>query len=294
MSPAPQTITLRAEALPSPLADLAGADGRGIVLAVFDRSLYLDLEGQIVGLASSELSRGPIVITLRHPGALPAVNTGAPVHLHAGRLHVGPVEVDLRGATLWDPTLPHAGDTARSAPRSVVIDELLAAAPDESIAGLLGTRRNGGAPHSLLLASLSKGLGAIDAWLSGRLDAASASAIVGREVAGRGPGLTPSGDDLLVGIMLAAGVLPRAGSVRGVDEVRDVLAAAALPRTTRISGAYLHAARHGLAGEPWHVLVRALPGPPESLRRAVRRLLRIGETSGADALTGFCWVWRES
>ena len=293
MNPAPQTITLQAETLPSPLAGLAGADARGSVLAAFDRSLYLDLDGQVVALASSDLSRGPIVITLRHPGALPGVNTGEPVRLHAGRLQVGPVEVDLRNATVWDPTLPPAGATARSAARSVVIDELLTAATDESIAGLLGTRRDGGAPHSLLLASLSKGLGAIDAWLSGRLDAASVSAIVGREVAGRGPGLTPSGDDLLVGIMLGAGVLPGAAGVCSVQDVRDVLASAAMPRTTRISGAYLDAARHGWASEPWHALVRALASRPEHVRGAARRLLGIGETSGADTLTGFCWVWRD-
>ena len=293
MSPAPQTITLQAETLPSPLAGLAGADARGSVLAAFDRSLYLDLDGQVVALASSDLSRGPIIITLRHPGALPGVNTGEPVRLHAGRLQVGPVEVDLRNATVWDPTLPPAGATARSAARSVVIDELLTAATDESIAGLLGTRRGGGASHSLLLASLSKGLGAIDAWLSGRLDAALASAIVGREVAGRGQGLTPSGDDLLVGIMLGAGVLPGAAGVCNVQDVRHVLASAAMPRTTRISGAYLDAARHGWASEPWHALVRALAGQPEDVRGAARRLLGIGETSGADTLTGFCWVWRD-
>lgn len=302
MNPAPQTITLRAETLPSPLAGLAGADGRGIVLAVFDRSLYLDFEGQIVALASSELSRGPIVITLRHPAVLPDVHTGAPVRLHAGRLHVGAVEVDLRGATVWDPTLRPArppmrsrdeATAVRSAARRVMIGELLATAPDESLAGLLEPPGDGSGPSSPLLASLSKGLDAIDTWLSGHLDPASISAIVAREIAGRGPGLTPSGDDLLVGIMLGTSVLPSVAGVRRVQHVRDVLASAAMPRTTRISGAYLDAARHGWASEPWHTLVRALPGPPEPIRCAVRRLLQIGETSGADTLTGFCWVWRD-
>ena len=295
MNPAPQTISLQAETLPAPLAGLAGTDGRGTVVAAFDRSLYLDLDGRIVALASSELSRGPVVVTLRHTGSLPAVNPGAPVHLHAGRLRVGPIEVDLRDATVWDPTLrsTHTATAARPAARRVVIGELLATAPDESIARLLEPQGDGNVPLSLLRTSLSKGLDAIDAWLSGHLDAASASAIIAREVAGRGPGLTPSGDDLLVGIMLATGVLPGAGGVRGVQDIRDVLASAAIPRTTRISGAYLNAASRGWASEPWHALVRALPGPPEPIRRAVRRLLQIGETSGADTLTGFCWVWRD-
>lgn len=290
---------IHAEILPSPLAGLAGTDGRGVVLATFDRSLYLDLDGRIVAAASADLSRGPITITLNRPGPLPAVTAAAPVQLTAGLLRIGDLAVDLREATLWDPTLPtgvafvRAGD-ASTASRAIVVDELLAAAPDESIVGLLGPRR--GSPRRTdpgpLLSALSRGLDAIGAWLSGRLDASAATAIVAREVAGRGPGLTPSGDDLLLGIMLGAGVLPGVCGLREARQVRELLASATMPHTTRISSAYLDAARHGWAGEPWHALIGALAGPADSLRSAVRQLLRIGETSGADALTGFCWVWR--
>jgi len=66
---------------------------------------------------------------------------------------------------------------------------------------------------------------------------------------------------------------------------------AARPKTTRISGAYLDAARRGWAAEPWHALIHALDDAA-AMRTAVRRLARVGETSGADALTGFSWAWR--
>jgi hypothetical protein len=31
-----------------------------------------------------------------------------------------------------------------------------------------------------------------------------------------------------------------------------------------------------------------------ALRASIGHLLRVGETSGADALTGFCWAWARS
>ncbi len=96
--------------------------------------------------------------------------------------------------------------------------------------------------------------------------------------------------------MIGVTAWPATAAPREPVDVRLVLASAAHPHTTRISGAYLDAALRGWAPEPWHDLIRPLAGaragPPDALRAAVRRLLRIGETSGADALTGFCWAWR--
>jgi hypothetical protein len=66
----------------------------------------------------------------------------------------------------------------------------------------------------------------------------------------------------------------------------------ARPRTTRISAAYLDAAGQGTATEPWHGLIRALRTRSDGVRAAVADLLRIGETSGADGLTGFCWTFQ--
>ena len=89
----------------------------------------------------------------------------------------------------------------------------------------------------------------------------------GTDLVGRGPGLTPEGDDLVAG---AAAVLAAAG--------RDRLAAALVGtdlrrRTTTLSATLLELAAAGLGPEPLQAL---LAGD----RAALGRLLRLGHSTG--------------
>ncbi len=285
-----------ATTLPAPLDDLRRITARGTVLAAFERSAYLDLNNRIVALASAHLPAGPLVIAVRDFEPLRALRAPTLVTLRDGRLHVGSTTVDLDGARTWDPSLAADGDAMLGpapAARDAAMNELLAGAPAESIVNLLAPKRPASAhpTHTALLKALDRGLGAIADVLSGRCPFDAAAEIIGGDIAGRGPGLTPSGDDLLIGVLHALTVWPRLAGAANAPAVRTVIVNAARPRTTRISGAYLDAAGHGWAAEPWHALVRSFREPPASTRAAVRRLLCIGETSGADALTGFCWAW---
>ncbi|MGH2399036.1 MAG: DUF2877 domain-containing protein, partial [bacterium] len=100
---------------------------------------------------------------------------------------------------------------------------------------------------------------------------------------GLGMGLTPSGDDVLAGMLIALHVLRPA--VAGT--ARDLVMKAGRGRTTRISLAYLEAAAQGNAGEAWHALARELTGSDPALKTAAQAVMAFGETSGADMLTGF-------
>ncbi len=112
------------------------------------------------------------------------------------------------------------------------------------------------------------------------LDAAVAA------LAGWGPGLTPSGDDFLAGLMLA--LWARQGEAARPLCAR--IAAAAAPRTTRLSGAFLRAAAEGLADQRWHTLLHALAGSSDgALETAAQAVLAFGASSGLDMLTGFLW-----
>jgi Protein of unknown function (DUF2877) len=92
---------------------------------------------------------------------------------------------------------------------------------------------------------------------------------------GRGPGLTPSGDDVLAGILIG-------GRAFGVDVggVAEAVGTHAATRTTALSGQLL---RHALAGEAIRELVAVTAALPEAatLAGALGELLRIGHTSGA-------------
>jgi hypothetical protein len=109
-------------------------------------------------------------------------------------------------------------------------------------------------------------------------------------LAGRGAGLTPAGDDFIVGALLAvwAGLLPSPSGrgVGGEGELCAPIASAVAPRTTTLSGAYLHAAARGECTEQWHNLFNAIV-QHKNPRLELEALLAIGHTSGADALAGF-------
>ncbi|MFC0673905.1 DUF2877 domain-containing protein [Brachybacterium hainanense] len=103
-----------------------------------------------------------------------------------------------------------------------------------------------------------------------------------RELIGRGIGLTPSGDDALVGMMALAPA--SAPAHRAVAEVAELIRTRGRRLTTDVSCAYLvDASRHRFAG-PLQAVLDARPGP--ELDRALEGLLAVGHSSGADTLQG--------
>jgi hypothetical protein len=106
-------------------------------------------------------------------------------------------------------------------------------------------------------------------------------------LAGLGPGLTPAGDDYLVGLMAGLRVWPGSCGV-SPEEACPIILEATEGRTTLLSRAFLRSAKEGLFGENWHELLAALArGDAIGVQRAARRILSSGATSGADALAGF-------
>jgi len=105
---------------------------------------------------------------------------------------------------------------------------------------------------------------------------------------GRGPGATPSGDDVLSGALV---VLQRTGSGtrrRRVRELGERAVVAAEGRTTAVSGALLAQAAVGRTTGSAEEMVGALLGLPGSppVTDAAAELAGVGHTSGGDMLVG--------
>lgn len=244
-----------------PLVSICGL--RGVVHAVFPSSLYVEpTEGPL--LVVHDATHGHTPTSLIVPGARAArwgAAAGDAVAGRSGYLRVGRMLLDARGARAWRPRAARVGSAA--SPR------LLAALVHEQAAG---SQRLGADCRRLAAA-----LAAAD-----RVQAASCTAAL----VGSGQGLTPSGDDALVG-MLAA--LYRAGGGAPALRCRQLLASCIrllLGRTTTISAHYLRLALDGHFGEHLtdlidHLVPGAVPDPD-----LVARLRAIGATSGADALVG--------
>jgi hypothetical protein len=229
------------------------------VLHVFERSAdLLDADGRVISIVSSGVGPGPFNLVLsRDLDLRTLITASARITVASGVLRVGDLAVELARADLWDP-VPQWRSIAAELP------------------GLAETIR-----AEMAVSPVKPG---IEFDPPPGDDPAEAAAFALR-LAGLGPGLTPSGDDVLMGWMHACYCRFPEHRARTLAEA---VVGAAAPRTTSLSAAWLLAAADGEAGALWHRLVRgAANGVAGVQRDALRRILATGHTSGADALAGF-------
>ena len=130
-------------------------------------------------------------------------------------------------------------------------------------------------------------------WLQDRAMLATAVS----KLAGLGPGLTPSGDDVLGGFASVMALLSPYLSSDALERVwiAELIAQVAGPRTTLISRVLLDYAAKGEVAEQIGDLLLALARPlseQAAVWRAARRVLAFGATSGADTLLGILLALR--
>jgi len=245
----------------------AGATAR--VLGRFRRVIDLALGDDIFALVLPAVGNGPFHAVIDHfpPQTLPDV---CPVQVTDGGLWLGPWGLRMTpGTEVWDPRPAWEALVPQAEGLAVLRHVAEDAARARGDLAPLGACLLGGSLPFGMEAKFPIPIKAL------------------AKLAGWGPGLTPSGDDFLAGVML--GLWLR----RGADAAADCaqIYAAAAPRTTRLSRAFLRAACDGLTDERWHILLRALTlDDTAGLERAVRAVLSFGATSGLDMVSGFLWL----
>ena len=257
-----------------------------------------DASDQVVALVTPAVGAGPFSIVVELPqasgGFADHVTIGTTAEQRADSLVFRDLRVQLESAQVWQPRPAwEALRASGSLPRR--LDELAALlasqAPPGSLAdglnAMLGDRvlenaEQGDLGRMALARAVKAGRKLIRGLVAADLTTASAAA---GELAGLGAGLTPAGDDFLVGAMLALWSGADSSQVRRACQT---LLDAAGPKTNRLSRAWMRAAADGEAAEAWHGLVRAvIQGEAKAVRRAGQQIIRQGHTSGADALTGY-------
>jgi len=221
----------------------------GRVLGTFEDGFYVSGSSgpseEIFAVMGPRHWPGPLHLVAGEMAGLPAVHER--VRVSDGTLVAGPVCVPFDGRRRWAPSLPE---------RLMVDPEAwhgLAAGVQVELAPVWEAAR-----HDFRSGDLAA--------LSGRL-------------AGRGAGLTPSGDDVLAGILLVCAMDPACRGALGR------LAGSA--RTTTLSRAYLKWAAAGHSIQPAHALLdAAAAGDLHALGRAARSLAAVGATSGRALMAG--------
>ncbi len=207
--------------------------------------------------------------------------------------------LDVRGARVWHPApSPGPGDANIDAEQQVLLrtagsrlGNVHRAAGSQlgnvhrPLLRAAGSRL--GSVHRPLLEAASRRTGDLLPALEHALTARDAARVAGcvASLVGRGPGLTPSGDDALVGLLA---VLHRlAATADPSTELVGRAVTAHLHRTGDISAHYLRLAAAGHFGERLVALCDALAtGAHTAVEPAAAAVVATGATSGADALLG--------
>jgi uncharacterized protein DUF2877 len=228
----------------------AAADGPVGVLHLGRDTVHLDVGGRAVGVATATAPGLPHLLhtNLGSLSALLSSSAASGPYLDCGNLHLGGrVLVTGRLVDVRAPRL----DSVR--------------VPTASPAAAMGTPRSRGAGLVPALASLGE--------VPGGIDAAAVDDLVGR-----GDGLTPLGDDVLCGWLVAH----RAAGV-ATPSVDDAVRLA-LPRTTTLSATLLECA---LAGECADLVSGYLRAIGTRRRLEARAALEsLGHSSGAGLAHG--------
>ncbi|MDQ3707376.1 MAG: DUF2877 domain-containing protein [Chloroflexota bacterium] len=290
------------------LAQFAGKQGR--VLAVLSNAVYLRCDGgQIVGVTGQSAEDGPFTLRVRDIDALVRLLkgresltfacTGAFLELE------GLATLDRSSARQWHASLP--GEIAEVAGRIRAVRALLSLLQgswcSNGVCGLPAYLF--GAHHSLPVLSevprLRTKAQASDMLLRRLAERVTSFQVAATDLEahpasqalvsllGLGAGLTPSGDDIVAGILAILVWQARLGAIPAdfarfqVESIRNT----APTRTNDISVRLLWHAGEGLLYAPAMELGAALlAGDANSVADPARRLLAIGHSSGVDLATG--------
>jgi hypothetical protein len=276
------------------------------ILAVFRRSVYcMSRRGAVVCVGHPSLGAGPLNVLAALPRDLDGRNRGllpgAPVRRNGTMLHVDVrLAVSLAKGRLWRPTPPpsHWDPAVLAGNLDALAREIRRHAPAAGLTQAFPNLRTrtpragfGSELTGRLAHAAGPGIEALRTWLESVTSAEPSHEAPPAAVAsliGLGPGLTPSGDDVLGGALIALRAL-------GWRDAADALArrtlARARSRTHAISYAHLVCATAGEGAAALHDTLVALCSPAAPrLGDCVEAVAAIGHSSGWDALAGLALV----
>ena len=257
---------LPAHLVATPVLERLTGSPDGVVLGAGATAAWVEVGGFVVAVTTREVPLLPNAValgagsgSLQGPGAA-AVRVA---RFRPGRADLGTLQItwDPAAPPAWDPTVPAPTDAGPEvlARRGAALEAALAAGPDPEAAALM-----------------ARLLGAV------RERDPALAAGAARGLLGRGPGLTPEGDDLVAAV---AGTLAVLGPAAGWDRpvLAGFLAALVEParaRTTALSATLLELAALGQLAEPAGRLLDLSPDGEAAWPAALARLERLGHGSG--------------
>lgn len=260
---------------------LPGTAGGAAVDSSFEHALNLRVPGGLLTLVTRDGRPAPGVL-ITDAATLPRVAAGTTARREGSTLEIGRLTVGLTGCTFFScrvARLPAATATAGS-PRTRARQALDALAAPGSFRTGTHAQDFEQAMSRRLTHGAQTYRGAIGAALTGDPDGLTPAAAA---LIGLGTGLTPSGDDYLVGALAVLTLNP------ATSTLRRLLAHAVTVKadtTTPVGGHYLRAAADRCFHHDITRAARCAVTRSDDLEAAFEAVAAIGSTSGTDTLTG--------
>ncbi|NQS91026.1 MAG: DUF2877 domain-containing protein [Chloroflexi bacterium] len=264
---------------------------RGVVSGVAGRGIYLQPDHDHTLYLSWEAYKGPLTINLVGEKSLNNIKPGSPINFSPAGIEFPEksIFIHMDKGVLWSPPSPDG--EIRSVPEQIHKIYLLAKklARENEFLPLLEMSVTGKLIPIPGIPGLDKKLEAIIKILS-TSDLGWLKNPLG-DLLGLGPGLTPLGDDFILGIVLT---LNRWGSVLlpgySFARLNQNILTKAREKTTRLSASLLTCAAAGSADERLILVLDTFFSPGNLREKDLQNLLLWGNSSGLAVLAGMLAV----
>lgn len=287
----PHTRLITAANVGQIAVELVSIERRGKLFGKISRGLYIKTDSRWLLYVSFENYRGPLTINLRETESLlDDFHVGTLVEISSGRIRFPEIEITIstQEVEIWKPPSVSCSTLTQEHRKKRLLEFGRRAIEYKMTAGL--------ATLLPAILGLSKG----DS-LDGEIAAYQAEIIRWHEsndelpsgenlisLLGCGKGLTPSGDDVILGYLLALNrwkeVLLPTGDL---TQLNNSLVAAAYEKTTTLSANLIECAANGLANEHLINPLDWLMGASHQESPDADELFSWGSSSGIDVFVGF-------
>lgn len=276
----------------------------GIIHSIFQRVINITVsENRLISIVGQEVGQGPLNILLNIPIKLNlttiGVKIGDIVTRIGGLIIIGEnlIKISISDVKLWKPNIDYQDNLqpleSILSNIDVLKDVTLTSGPLNGLGELIFFSQIDG-----FNVSKTTKLGPV-AFFASPYIVSLLKAIKSRcsqdiikstkNIVGLGPGLTPAGDDMLIGLMISMFYISAnfKETKYDVNQINKDIVSSISGRTTILSEEFIHEASIGNSNEAVVTLIEnLLISGPKELKISAKRILDLGATSGSDTVFG--------
>jgi len=284
-----------AESIGNLAFDSLATDQEGSVLGLTSRGIFIKTENKWLKFLSFESFRGPLTINLPMSGdSILPISRGMNLRITARQIVFPDADlvISVQNPVVWQPQPPSAPPLPESEHRQRLISsakQIFADKKEVGLAAMLPRLLNFSSQphlHTQDISPLHANILHLQREMISSSHLPSSASLI--SLLGSGSGLTPSGDDLVSGVLLTLNRWKDViFDVQDLDRLNQQVVEAAYRKTTTLSANLIECATLGLADERLIEALDWLVSGREQEPTRIVEMLNWGSSSGIDVFVGY-------